>query len=122
MSECVVRMEMPAFCYDCPIEAENGVCNITRRSVYEDRPQCCPIIAVLPKQHGRLVDAAAYCAEMKTRQDACKEEIDKAIERDDWELYDKLSRAYAAFTEAKLTLDSLPTIIPATEGGNHEAD
>ena len=58
----------------------------------------------------RLIDADAYCAEMKTRQDACKEEIDNAIAREDWELYDKISRAYAAFTEAKLTLDNMPTV------------
>lgn len=58
----------------------------------------------------RLIDADAYCAEMKTRQDACKDEIDKAIAREDWELYDKISRAYAVFTEAKLTLDKMPTI------------
>lgn len=54
----------------------------------------------------RLIDADAYAAEMKERQDACQVAIKGAdgTERECWE------RAYAVFAEAKLTLDSMPTI------------
>ena len=58
----------------------------------------------------RLIDADAYAAEMKTRQDACKEMMDAAIATDNWEMYDGLSRAYSIFTEASLTLRNTQTI------------
>ena len=58
----------------------------------------------------RLIDANAYAAEMKERQDALKEMIDAAVKDDNWELYDKLSRSFGVFVEAKLTLDNMPTV------------
>ena len=58
----------------------------------------------------RIIDADAYAAEMKIRQDACKEMMDAAIATDNWEMYDGLSRAYSIFTEASLTLRNTPTI------------
>lgn len=67
----------------------------------------------------RLIDANAYAAEMKVRQDACKEMIDAAVKNDNWELYDKLSRSFGVFVEAKLTLDNMPTVdaVPVTRCG-----
>lgn len=61
MSECVVRMphvnEMPESCLKCNVNL--GICD--KRLLWKDgensRHPDCPIIAVLPENHGRLVDA-----------------------------------------------------------------
>jgi hypothetical protein len=58
----------------------------------------------------RLIDANAYAAEMKVRQDACKEIMDAAKEDDNWELYAHMSAKFSIFAEAKLTLDKQPTV------------
>lgn len=58
----------------------------------------------------RLIDADAYAAEMKVRQDACKEIMDSAKEDDKWELYGNMSAKFDIFIEAKLTLDNMPTV------------
>lgn len=66
MSECVVRMEMPSCCHDCPFEADQWdypICRVTGRSegyrfdARNNRMVDCPIVCSLPKGHGRLVDA-----------------------------------------------------------------
>ena len=64
MSECVVRMEMPKCCSDCPcVNGEYGYCQADKEErQIEDpngRPSWCPIICQLPEGHGRLVDANA---------------------------------------------------------------
>ena len=61
MSECVVRMEMPECCLDCPcVNGEYGYCQADKEErQIEDpngRPSWCPIICSLPEGHGRLVD------------------------------------------------------------------
>lgn len=58
----------------------------------------------------RLIDADAYKAEMKQRQDACAEWRDEAKARCDTELYIRADGALATFVEAKLTLDKMPTV------------
>ena len=58
----------------------------------------------------RLVDADAYKAEMKQRQDACAEWRDDAKADGNEELYARAEQALATFVEAKLTLDKMPTI------------
>lgn len=58
----------------------------------------------------RPIDANAYAAEMKVRQDACKEIMDSAKEDDNWELYAHMSEKFSIFAEAKLTLDAMPTV------------
>ena len=63
MSECVVRMEMPKCCLDCPcVNGEYGYCQADKEErQIEDpngRPSWCPIICSLPEGHGRLVDAS----------------------------------------------------------------
>ena len=65
MSECVVRMEMPKCCLDCPcVNGEYGYCQADKEErQIEDpngRPSWCPIICSLLEGHGRLVDADAY--------------------------------------------------------------
>ncbi len=57
----------------------------------------------------RLIDADAYAAEMKKRQDACQERIHNPTgnvftDGEHW------GGVFAAFVEAKLTLDAAPTI------------
>ena len=59
MSECVVRMEMPNWCWDCPcVNGEYGYCQADKEErQIEDpngRPSWCPIICQLPEGHGRL--------------------------------------------------------------------
>ena len=61
MSECVVRMEMPKDCWDCPcVNGEYGYCQVDKEErQIEDpngRPSWCPIICSIPEGHGRLVD------------------------------------------------------------------
>lgn len=67
----------------------------------------------------RPIDADAYAAEMKARQDALKELMDDAVALDNWEMYDGLSRAFSVFVEAKLTLDAMPTVdaVPVVQCG-----
>lgn len=62
MSECVVRMEMPKCCLDCPcVNGEYGYCQADKeeRQIEDpnERPSWCPIICSIPEGHGRLVDA-----------------------------------------------------------------
>lgn len=63
MSECVVRMEMPEDCFECPFGiidyTESGVwCNALAQQSSGQREDC-PIICQLPEGHGRLIDADA---------------------------------------------------------------
>lgn len=61
MSECVVRMErVPKNCDDGCWGSLSGECpwcdHIDGYVMAGNRPPNCPIIAVLPENHGRLVD------------------------------------------------------------------
>ena len=67
MSECVVRMEMPQGCWDCPcVNGEYGYCQADKEERQIEDPVCarksngrpswCPIICQLPEGHGRLGD------------------------------------------------------------------
>ena len=131
MSECVVRMEMPKGCRSCQLCVFIGASpacvlrkyqndTVSRFFVRNKRPSNCPIVCALPEKHGRLVDA-----------DEIIEAIDEDIELDSRGLDDmtitgrvrerlRLDRGYKkGFNEY---LVKRPTIVPATEGGNHEAD
>lgn len=60
MSECVVRMEMPEDCFECPFgiidDTEDGVwCNALAQQSSGQREDC-PIVCALPEGHGRLGD------------------------------------------------------------------
>ena len=62
MSECVVRMErVPKNCDDGCWGSLSGECpwcdSIDGYKMVGNRPPNCPIIAVLPEGHGRLIDA-----------------------------------------------------------------
>lgn len=65
MSECVIRMEMPGCCWDCPCLDDYGNyprCRISNEQrgynfpIHEKRMPNCPIICQLPEGHGRLVE------------------------------------------------------------------
>ena len=75
MSECVVRMEMPECCDECPMEYDGFMCGAIHKRFYPKKDGCyldplidpskerlpdCPVICSLPEGHGRLVDADAY--------------------------------------------------------------
>lgn len=62
-------------------------------------------ICALPEGHGRLVDADAYSAEMKDRQEAAWKWRNEAIEEEDEVKLARAEGAFTAFTEAKLTMD-----------------
>ena len=56
----------------------------------------------------RLIDADAYSAEMRKRQDACREWKDSLNEES--ENYARAEQAFVTFIEAALTLKAAPTI------------
>jgi len=58
----------------------------------------------------RLIDADAYCAEMKKRQDACVKWRDEARESGNAEDLIRAEQALSGFIEAKLMLDHAPTV------------
>ena len=59
MSECVVRMEMPKGCEDCPFR-DMLLCCCAKGRKYAGsspvRPDWCPILCQLPEGHGWLID------------------------------------------------------------------
>ena len=63
----------------------------------------------------RLIDADAYAAEMKKRQDACKAMMDDCGDVMDtngvlYSAHEHWAGVFGAFCEAKLVLDDMPTI------------
>ena len=110
MSECVVRMEMPESCDCCPCLDDYGDyprCRISDEQrgynfdVRNNRMPNCPILAVLPKKHGRLGDLD----ELEEKVDLAR--ISALQNKEDtnpyWECGD-------------LVLQT-PSIVPTTEGG-----
>ena len=109
MSECVVRMEMPESCDECPIEYDGFMCAAIYKRFYpkkdgryleplidpaEQRLPDCPIICALPEKHGRLVD---------------KDEMLKKIEN--YHRYMTVGRE----SDPRCIIEDAPTIVHATE-------
>lgn len=97
MSECVVRMEMPMNCFECPFSiiddtADGAWCNALAQQVYRDRDEDCPIICQLPERHGRLAD---------------KDEMLKKIEN--YHRYMTIGRE----SDPRCIIEDSPTIVPA---------
>ena len=109
MSECVVRMEMPGSCLECPFFNKVG-CKASGM-MFPDwmnvavRPKGCPILSVLPEKHGRLVDA---------------DEIVKRICSDCAMLIDAMCDGGRTSCYPASFVYEQETIIPATEGGKHD--
>lgn len=129
MSILIKGMEMPNRCpcklvgvgYDMYCAFVSGIPSRVQE-YYEccekgTRPDWCPLIEVPP--HGRLIDANAFAAEMKKRQDACAEWCDDIKNGGGYgtELYYRADSFLGAMCETKLTLDKMPTIIPADKDG-----
>ena len=127
MSECVVRMEMPRCCDECPMEYDGFMCAAIHKRFYpkkdgryleplidpaEQRLPDCPIVCALPEKHGRLVDADA-----EIKHHLC-DFVAFEAEHGKEETYGKfysINDLWIGITEAFNTADM---IVPATEGGN----
>ena len=104
MSECVVRMErVPKNCDDGCWGSLSGECpwcdSIDGYKMVGNRPPNCPIIAVLPKGHGRLKDISP---------------LDVMVFRD------KDCSFCAGALSVLERIDALPTIVPADTAGRSE--
>ena len=99
MSECVVRMEMPGSCLECPFFNKVG-CTVSGM-MFPDwmnvavRPNGCPILSVLPEKHGDLIDRETAAEGLSEKYNSCVMTCGAVMQ----------------------FIDGLPTIVPATEGG-----
>lgn len=136
MSECIVRMDRPTECEECPFAGVPALmpssnpgfyrfvarCTIAPQEVddpfFEVAKDCvaipswCPIIAVLPEHHGRLVDADAEIKHHLDDFEAFEAEHGKE------ETYGKnysINDLWIGITEA---FDTADIIVPAAEGAN----
>ena len=98
-------MAMPEYCYDCPMEnGENGMCNLTKKSVYCDRPHWCPLITI--PDNGRLIDGDEL-----VRQICGNRWVDKILTASKEELR-------TALINLPLMINNAKAIIPAYGGEN----
>ena len=120
MSECVVRMEMPKECVNCPAWCICGTLHKYMLGIdcdsdwtYDDllvitdetgfvKPDDCPIVCPLPEGHGRLVDA-----------DVLKEWFIEQI--DYYKRFDgpNCSMMVSAYEAVCRVINDAPTIVPA---------
>lgn len=111
MSECVVRMEMPGCCWDCPCLDDYGDyprCRISNEQrgynfpIHEKRMPRCPITQPLPEGHGRLVD-----------EDELKEWLIDQI--DYYKRFDgpNCSMMVSAYEAVCRMINDVPTVVPA---------
>ena len=117
MSILIKGMEMPTSCMLCPLCVEeadpaNGeMCMVTGTLMppcTRERLDNCPLVPVPP--HGRLIDADAFAAEMKKRQEEAEKWLREAKDR---ETAVRADAVLSFLCEVKLTLDAAPTIIKA---------
>lgn len=90
----IVRMEMPDWCpcelaidnngWFSPCFAYDGI--PSRDKEFDDcvenrkRPSWCPIIGVLPEQHGRIIDEAVFCENVVKYSHQSTKTIGKALD------------------------------------------
>lgn len=112
MSVLIKGMEMPISCAFCRF---SGAYCYAKGDEDAHSTAPCPLVPV--QKHGRLIDADAFAAEMKKRQDACAEWKEDIKNGGGYgtELYYRADSFWGAMCETKLTLDKIPTIIPAEE-------
>lgn len=110
----IVRMDMPKDCAYCPMSHWNKMNELTgcdavggKRYVSSKdefwrvtRPSWCPIIGVLPEQHGDLID-----------RDHFKESLDMVCDAGGW--LEPITQAVRVY--CKKQVDAEKTIVPATE-------
>ena len=66
----IVEMEMPKCCWECACcDTEYQYCVASRKQLDDlnERPDWCPIIGVLPDEHGDLIDRDALMIELMDR-------------------------------------------------------
>ena len=121
MSVIVLGMEMPSCCSECELNYDSLGCSAIRSDGAFDRPGFdmdterlpnCPL-RPLPEKHGRLIDADDYAAEMKERQADAMLWKEKAARNNDMTIFARGDQAMRTFSEAKLTLDNMETIVEA---------
>lgn len=110
MSECVVRMEMPECCDECPMEYDGFMCGAIHKRFYPKKDGCyldplidpsnerlpdCPIICQLPEGHGDLISRYAIAT-------ACS----GLIRIEDGEYWIRVGAV-------RESIKSAPTIVPA---------
>lgn len=109
----VFDMKMPHGCNECRFSV-NGFCRASPKLAVgaamskRERTNYCPLVYVPP--HGRCIDADAFAAEMKKRQEAAGKWLREAKDR---ETAVRADAVLSFLCEVKLTLDAAPTIIPA---------
>ena len=83
MSEVIVRMEMPLNCAVCRCHTD-GWCYLLSiqpsECTYDSRPSWCPIIGVLPDEHGRIIDEAVFCENIVKYSHQSTKTIGKALD------------------------------------------
>lgn len=118
MSVVVLGMNAPKSCYGCDLarflSTKEPYCIRTMKVVGlpGKRPNWCPLHP-LPEKHGRLIDADDYAAEMKERQADAMLWKEKAARNNDMTTFARGDQAMRTFSEAKLTLDNMETIVEA---------
>jgi len=107
MSEVIVRMEMPKCCDDCAVQYECTAREITGTQWYrkgfdpsKGRLPDCPIIGVLPEQHGDLID-----------RDHFKENLDMVCDAGGW--LEPVTQSVTVY--CKKQVDAEKAIVQATE-------
>ena len=108
-------MEMPSGCASCDFanylrDGEPYCRRLMRRVPAARRLPDCPLVPVPP--HGRLIDADAFAAEMKKRQEEAGKWLREAKDR---ETAVRADAVLSFLCEVKLTLDAATTVIPAEE-------
>lgn len=111
MSILIRDTEMPDNCINCA--ARHGAeCWLADCSYIpnfrKERPKWCHLVPVPP--HGRSIDADAFAAEMKKRQEEAGKWLREAKDR---ETAVRADAVLSFLCEVKLTLDAAPTIIEA---------
>ena len=99
----ICGMEMPESC---------GKCFVGNREICVNG---CPLVHV--PEHGRLIDADWFAAEMKKRQEEAGKWLREAKDR---ETAVRADAVLSFLCEVKLTLDAAPIIIPASGGKEDE--
>lgn len=104
MSECVVRMdidEMPTACGPCKLSC-TVICKewtkVDRKEIWRTKSPNCPILAILPEGHGRLVD---------------EKSVRWAIDDIVLEIANRTGRVGMTKDETMEYINNLSTIVPA---------
>lgn len=134
----LLDVKMPSNCFECPMRGVDGLENFCQTNYKSDLslhnlPDWCPIVAEIPKGHGRLIDADALKKVYETTEDAeyCQwtlygvtSEIDDAetiieadkVENEDGKMFDKIiSIIFIAFLSFLTIIAIINVVLKITE-------